>query len=58
MLFVRTVRITEHHEVVCSRIFTDEFPDMYPREWTKLSVITLEEAKEAYMWEVIAESHC
>jgi len=48
----------EHYHVVSSGIFADEFPDKYPREWTKQALITLEEATEAYMVEVLAEFHC
>ena len=43
--------------MVSSGIFADEFPDKNPREWTKQGLITLEEATEAYMVEVIAASH-
>jgi len=56
--FVRTVREIEHHDVVSSGIFADEFPDKRPREWTKQALITLEEATEAYMVEVTAKFHC
>jgi hypothetical protein len=38
-------------------MFAGEFRDKRPREWTKPAVITLEEATEAYMVEVIAETH-
>jgi len=55
---VRTVREIEHHNVVSSVIFADEFPDNRPREWTKQALITLEEATEAYMVEVTADFHC
>jgi len=55
--FLCTVREIEHHEVVRLGIFTNEFHDKCPREWTKHASITLEEATEAYMVEVIAESH-
>ena len=55
---VRTVCKIEHHDVVSSGIFTDEFPDEHPREWTKQAVITLEEATEAYMVDVTAEFRC
>jgi len=48
----------EHHDVVSSGIFADVFPDKNPREWTKQALITLGEATEAYMVEVIAASHC
>jgi len=56
--FVRTVREVEHHDVVSSGIFPDEFADKHPREWTKQALVTLEEATEAYMVEVTAEFHC
>jgi hypothetical protein len=56
--FVRTVCEIEHHDVVNSEIFTDEFRDKHPWEWTKQALITLEEAIEAYMVEVLAKSHC
>ena len=56
--FVRTVREIEHHDVVSSGIFADEFPDKRPHEWTKQALITLEEATEAYMVEVTAKFHC
>jgi len=56
--FVRIVRKIEHHNVVSSGIFADEFPDKRPREWTKQTFITLEEAMEAYMVEVTAKFHC
>ena len=56
--FVHTVRKIEHHDVVSSGIFADEFPDKRPREWTKQAVITLEEAMEAYMVELTVEFHC
>ena len=56
--FARTVREIEHHDVVSSGIFGDEFPDKRPHEWTKQASITLEEATEAYTVEVTAEFHC
>jgi hypothetical protein len=56
--FVCTVGEIEHHDVVSCRIFADEFPDKHPWEWTKLALITLEEASKAYMVEVTAEFHC
>jgi len=56
--FVRTVREIEHHDVVSSKIFADEFPEKHPREWTKQPLNTLEEATAAYMAEVTAEFHC
>ena len=57
MAFVRTVCEIEHHDVVSSGIFADEFPDKRTREWTKQASITLEEATEAYMVEVTGEFH-
>jgi len=38
---------------MCGRIL-----DKGPREWNKQALITLEEATEVYMIEVVAESHC
>jgi hypothetical protein len=57
MAVVSTVRKIEHHDVVSSEIFADEFGDKRLREWTKQALITLEEATEAYMVELIAKSH-
>jgi hypothetical protein len=42
--FVYTVRKIENHDVFSSGMFTDEFLDKHPREWTKQALITLEEA--------------
>jgi hypothetical protein len=56
--FVHTVCHIEHHDVVNSGIFVDEFPHKRLREWTKQALITVEEATEAYMVEVTAEFHC
>ena len=56
--FVCTVREIEHHDVASSGIFADEFRDKHLWEWTTQALITLEEATEAYMVEVIATSHC
>ena len=56
--FVCTVHKINDPDVQSSGIFTDEFHDKHPREWTKQASITLEEATEAYMVEVIAASHC
>jgi hypothetical protein len=33
--FIRTVHEIEYHDVVSSAIFTEEFPDKHPHEWTK-----------------------
>jgi hypothetical protein len=57
MPFLRTVREIEHHDIVGAGIFADVFRDKRPREWTKQALITLEEATEAYMVEVLAETH-
>jgi len=56
--FVCTVCEMEHHYVATSGIFAEEFPDKYPHEWMKQALITLEEATEVYMVEVIATPHC
>jgi hypothetical protein len=56
--FDRSVLEIEHHDVVSSGIFADEFPDKHSHEWTKQDVITLEEAREGYMVEVTSEFHC
>jgi len=57
MASVRTVRETEHHNVVSSGIFADESGDKRPREWTRKASNALEEAMEAYVAEVITDSH-
>jgi len=56
--YVRTVHEIEHHDVVISGIFADEFPDKRPREWTKQPLVTLAVATAVYMVEVTAEFHC
>jgi hypothetical protein len=50
--FVRTVREIEHHDVVNSGIFADEFTDKHPRQWTRSAFKVLEDATETYMIEV------
>jgi len=55
---VRTVREIEHDDAVSSGSIAEQYPEMHPHEWTKQAVITLEDGMEAYMVEVIAESHC
>ena len=57
-VFVCTVREIEHHNVASSGIVADEFPEKHPQERTKQALITLEEATEAYIVDVIAASHC
>jgi hypothetical protein len=42
--FVRTVRNIEHHDVVTSGIFGNEFRDKGPREWTNHALKSFEEA--------------
>ena len=56
--FVCTVGKIEHQDIHCSGIFVDEFRDKHPWQWTKQALVILEEAPEAYMVEVIANSHC
>jgi len=51
---VRTIREIEHHDVISSGIFADEFRGKGPREWTKQASKTLKEATKPYMVEVIA----
>ena len=51
--FIRTIREIEHHDVVCSGIFADSFPDKLPLGWSKGAVTAIEEAAELYMIEVI-----
>jgi len=53
---IRTVREIEHHDVIITGIFADEFCDKGPREWTKQALKTLEEATESYIVEVIAKA--
>jgi len=54
--FVPKARNIEHHDVVSSWLFADEFPDKHPSMSTKQASLTLEEAMEGYMVQVIAES--
>jgi len=54
----RTVCKTDNHEVVSSGMFRNIFCDKLPQEWINQAVITLEEATETYMVEVIAAFHC
>jgi hypothetical protein len=50
--FVRTVQEIEHHEVVNSGQFADEFEDKSNRIWTKTAIKDLESATESYMVKV------
>jgi hypothetical protein len=54
---VHNIRIIEHHDVVMSGIIVDEFSDKHPHGWKNQLWITLEEATEAYLDDIIAESH-
>ena len=54
---VRTVHEIEQHEVISSGIFTERFSDRNSWERTKRAITTLEDATEAYMVEVMAESN-
>jgi hypothetical protein len=56
--FVRTVCEIKHYNVLSSWIFVDEYGDKHPLEWMNQALITLQEATEAYMFEVLSESHC
>jgi hypothetical protein len=56
--FVHNFRKIEHHDVLSSGIFADEFPDKYHRELMKQDLITLQEAVKVYMVKVTAEFHC
>jgi len=55
-VFVCTFREIEHHDVVSSGILDDGFCDKHPQEGTKQASTTVEDATEAYIVEVIAES--
>jgi hypothetical protein len=48
----------EHHDGVISGLFADEFPEEHSQELRKQAFITVEEATEAYMLEVIPASQC
>jgi len=48
----------EYDDVISSGIFTDEFCDKGPWEWMNQDLITVEEAMEVYIIEVVAECHC
>jgi hypothetical protein len=53
--FVSMVRLIEHHDVVSSVVFVDEYHYWSPPTCMKQALITLQEATEAYMLEVTAE---
>ena len=50
------MREIEHHDVVSGENFADDFSNKHPREWTKHALSALEDATQAYIVEVIAES--
>jgi hypothetical protein len=54
--FVCTILKIEHHDVVSSGIFTDEYRNKCPLEWTPYALYTEEEPIESYMVEVTAEA--
>jgi len=56
--YICTVCDIIHHDTVIFGIIMDEFPNKHPHKWTKQILNTLEDANEAYMVAVIAESHC
>jgi len=56
--FVCTFREIKHDAVISSGNFTNEFCDKGPRQLTKQTSITSQEATEVYMVEVIATSYC
>jgi hypothetical protein len=51
------VREIEHHDVVSSEVFANEFCDKCPQEWTKQALQTLEEAMKSHMVEIIPRCH-
>jgi hypothetical protein len=55
---VHTVHETQYYEVSGSGSFTDELPDTHTLDSTKHAFIAIEDATEAFIVEVIAESHC
>jgi hypothetical protein len=55
--FTRTVLEIEHRDVISCGIFVDTLRSKRPWEWTNRALISLEEATEAYIVEVIAKSH-
>jgi len=57
MAFVRKVHIMEHDYVARSGILPDEFSDKNSQEWPKQTLITLVDATDTYMVEVIAKSN-
>jgi hypothetical protein len=56
--FYSTFREIELQDVVSSVIFSYKFTDKELSDATKVALITLGQAKEAYMVEVISKSHC
>lgn len=56
--FVYTVRQLEHHDVIHSGFLDNGFRYQHPQEWTRYTLITSEEATDAYMVEVVVDSPC
>jgi len=55
--FFSRIRTIEIHDVVSSGILYYELIDLQPWKWTKQALTTLVDPLEAYIVEVIAESH-
>jgi hypothetical protein len=54
---VRTVHEIEHHDVMSSAIYSDEFHGNCPQQWTKQASINIEKATENSLEKVIADAH-
>ena len=54
---VHTVHKIEHYDIHCCGSLPEEFHDKGPCEWPKQGLNSFENFTEAYMVEVIAESH-
>jgi hypothetical protein len=55
--FIHPVCEIEHHDIVNPGMFVDELREMRPQKWTIQALTFLKAATEAYIVEVIAESH-
>jgi len=56
-LFIRALPGIKHRDVIGFKSLANDIHDTHRCDWTKQASMTLEEATEAYMVEVIAESH-
>jgi len=56
-IVVCTVCEIKRYDDVSSGIFANEFHEKRPREWTNNDPVSLEEATEVYMVQVLAEFH-